>query len=90
MESRLEVRRDSRLRLSARSEAPVSWRFTASAKPQAAYSLISASAFASVSMSSAVLNGPGLTRTAPSGNVPMARWMYGAQCRPGRIAMSKA
>ena len=41
-------------------------------------------------MSSAVLNGPGLTRTVPSGNVPSARWMYGAQCSPGRMAMSNA
>ena len=52
--------------------------------------LISASASASLSMSAAVLNGPGLTRTVPSGNVPMARWMYGAQCNPGRMAMSNA
>ena len=34
-------------------------------------------------MSASVLNGPGLTRTVPSGKVPSARWMYGAQCKPG-------
>lgn len=39
------------------------------------YPTISASAAASWSMSASVLNGPGLTRTAPSGNVPSARWM---------------
>ena len=40
-------------------------------------------------MSSAVLNGPGLRRTVPSGKVPSRRWQYGAQWRPGRTAIPK-
>src|SRR5205085_8302080 len=39
-------------------------------------SLTSASASARRSTSVVVLNAPGLTRTAPSGNEPIARWMY--------------
>src|SRR5207247_2512952 len=54
-----------------------------------AYNLTSVNAWASTSISAFVLNGPGLTRTVPSGNVPIDLWMYGAQCRPGRMAMSK-
>ena len=53
------------------------WIFTFA--PQAAvmvlpYFMISASASARWSMSASVLNGPGLTRTVPSGKVPSARW----------------
>lgn len=41
---------------------------------QSTPAVISVKALSSVAMSASVLNGPGLTRKVPSGNVPIALW----------------
>ena len=53
-----------------RQDQPVS-RSSAQATP----AVISESAFTNAAMSSRVVNGPGLSRRVPSGNVPSARWI---------------